>query len=145
MSDDEIKKIPLDEIKTHPRCSPKLDDEFIRRYGLHVKSKLPAYKIIVPSAYVIPYDLNFYPVDWQPWAMFFESLKKEFKKKQYRYIWVYQSGRFFISSDSYPVYHAYLETDVPYMYCICLGKPDHPQAITLDGPLYPEDPNTGKE
>ena len=91
---------------------------------------------VIPAIYVKPFDLDYYPTDFPPFLPFIMQLKYEIgKKKEYPRIWVYQRGRFFIASDDYPQYHAYLESECPFIVGIVLGKPDHPAVSKVSGPF----------
>ena len=85
--------------------------------------------------YVQPIDLTYYTTDIPSFNTYNRQLKEQIKEEEYPKIWLYQQGRFFVTSDNYPAYHAYLESECPFVVGIVLGKPDHPAVSQVSGPF----------
>ncbi len=135
-SKDKVEHVRLDEITVDECFAPPIDQLFVEKYIRFKEGSLPAYVCKIPIVYVKPLSLTYYPEEWPPFLPFIETCKNKIKEKDYPVIWVYQQGRFFVMSDDYPAYYAYIELEHPFIVARCLGKPEHPAIRQLHGPTY---------
>lgn len=136
--DEESQKVPIESVNADASTAPPQDQLFIEKFVRYREGNLPVYVCTIPVGFVKPYSLTYYPKDWPPFLPFIKQCQQEIANKDYPSIWVYQQGRFFIASDDYPTYYAYLEMGHPFIVAKCLGKPDHEAIGQLQGPFYPK-------
>lgn len=136
---DKKRLINRNEVHFHPKYSPQIDKEFVIKYQEYLTNKLPIYLAVIPSDYVKPYDLNYYPFEWEPFKQLMIQTKEQIEKDKYPVLDVYQHGRFFIMPDDYPTYYAYLECKNPFMVCRVYGKPNHDKIEIHSGPHLKND------
>lgn len=131
----------IDEIDIDHEYAPPQDEVFIEKYKRYSEGTLPMYLILVPSDYVKPFSLEYYPEDWTPFLPFIKSLVEKINVEDFEdfpFPWVYQKGRFLVISDDYPAYYAFLESKKGSMFCQCFGKPNHPEVKIIKGPFFKE-------
>jgi hypothetical protein len=80
------------------------------------------YWAAVPIKCIRPFSATFNPAD-ELWKQAVETLKGRIRAKDYAWMLVYQTGDFFVMSDDYPVYYAYLECESTHAPCYILGEP----------------------
>ena len=62
-------------------------------------------------------------MDWEPWKNELENQTTQIGSNDYSPMLTYQLGDFFIMSDDYLVYYAYLAVNSEYAPCYVIGEP----------------------
>jgi hypothetical protein len=106
----------------YERFAPPHDDRLAGLLQAAHADAVPLYWAAVPIRYVRPFSATFKPDD-KLWREGLEAEKARVKANDYPWMLVYQSGDFFVMSDDYPVYYAYLEANSEYAPCYILGEP----------------------
>lgn len=136
--DDKIEHVDINKISIDKRFAPPIVEKFVQMYQNYLERTVPVYSCSIPSVYVKPYSLSYYPTEWKPFSKLKDEYKRRIAEKQYPHLWVYQEGRFFIMPDDYPSYYAYLESGEPVIYMLCLGKPIHESLLSVSKPHFCE-------
>ncbi len=138
MNKNKPKSMKLADLHVDKEFAPPQDPVFMEKYIAYEKGDLALHIIMVPAVFVVPYSLEYFPEKWTPFLPFINELRQKIEKEDFKnfpYPYVYQKGRHFVVSDDYPSYYAFVESGKAWMFCKCLGEPNHPDIKVLGGPF----------
>ncbi len=120
-------KVPLDRLDFEHEHAPPWDETMAQRLVDLANGRLGMYWAVVPLQFVRPFSPTYKPVGWVAWEPMLDLMRARIRDKQYPPLFTYQVGDFFVMSDDYFAYYAYLESGLGYAPCYILGEPtgDH--------------------
>lgn len=117
-------RISLDSLHEDPDNHPPQDETFVNLLVAAVEKEIDVHWAGIHLPYLRPFSPNYKPVSWEPWKSLLDSYKERFSADRFQPLLVYQVGDFFVVSDDYAAYYAYLETLMKLVPCYILGEPN---------------------
>lgn len=115
--------IAVSDIHWLPGLTPKHDEQFSALLQRAVSGDVPVYFAAVPLALCVPFDLDYRPDLHPVGAKGISQMTEEGSNGQFKNMFVYQRGKWFVVSGDYIVLFAALSGLPEYVPCWVLGKP----------------------
>lgn len=120
-------RVPVESIHPDPDNHPPQDDALIALLMDLANGRTKMFWAAIPLRYVRPFSPTYKPMSWAPWEQLFNEYVERIKNNKFPPLLTYQVGDFYVLSDDYAQYYAYLECDSEYAHCYVIGAPrgDH--------------------
>lgn len=135
----EPQKVNPHNIKAAEGLKPLFVSVFSHLIERACKGAVDVYFAAVPVGLLRPFDRDYDPCAHPAGEAAVEAVMAHWKKGQFQYVWVYQQGDEFLLSDDYIIWEAAKRGRPDCLPCWVLGKPLHPQARDVQGPIDPNE------
>jgi hypothetical protein len=131
--------VPVDKIKKTKEFEYLNDEILLYLWEQAIKGSIQVYFAAIPFSLIEPYDKEFdlrkHPVG----IKVVNAIIEEWKKNQFKAVWVYPKGDKYILSDDYAIYYAAVAIKPDYLPCYILGKPIDERIKDVKGPIAPKE------
>lgn len=114
---------------------PPHDQVFDTLFGLALQGDLMVYFAAIPLRLIKPFAKEFRIASIPNGEHIVDSIFAEAIKGKHQQIWVYEKDDYFVMSDDYAVYEAFLRGQPDFVGCWVLGRPRNPLAEQVQGPV----------
>lgn len=118
---------------------PLYDPVFAHLLEGAVRGVVPVYYAALPPSLIAPFDRDYSPSKHPLGEETIQQVMTAWRQGQVERAWVYEKGEHFVLSDDYIVLEAVRRGNPDYMPCWILGKPGHPDAKDVQGPISASD------
>jgi hypothetical protein len=135
----QTRRVPISDLHFLPGLVPARDERFMELLQGAYSGEVPVYFAAVPLAICVPFDLDYRP-DLHPVGReAIDQTAGAWSKGQFRNLFAYQRGAWFVVSDDYIPLFAALRGLPDYVPCWVLGKPDSDLVRDVQGPIAQTD------
>jgi hypothetical protein len=122
-----------------PNWEPPNDPVFTHLLEEAVLGSVPVYFAALPTTSVVRFQPTFHPEHAKNGDAVVNAIMDEWRRGNFRPIWVYPKGNLFIASDDYFTLAATERGKPDFVPCWVLGLPSKTIAKDIKGPIAPKD------
>lgn len=114
---------------------PLFDPVFSHLLEEALAGRVEVFRAVVPTVTIRPFDVDYDPTRHPAGQAAVEEVDFNWRQGRYSPVWLYQRGEVFVLSDDYTIWAAIQRGNPDSIPCLVLGRPVHPEATEIEGPL----------